>query len=121
MKILADECVYFLTSKALREWGHNVVTAQEIGLSGAPDEAILRSAFEEKRLLVTNDLDFSNIRHYPPDRHYGIIVLKIRPHTLIDVHYVLKNFLESTTQEELTQTLVIVDRNKYRLRRRELQ
>ena len=32
----------------------------------------------ENRILVTLDLDFSNIRAYPPDEYAGIVVLRLK-------------------------------------------
>ena len=116
MKLFADECVYQVTVEALRSWGHDVVTTQEVNLAGEADEEQLQEAISQGRVLITNDLDFSNIRRYPPANHCGIIVLKIRPRTLTEVHAVLKTLLDRSSQERLHQNLVIVDRNKYRVR-----
>lgn len=117
MRLFTDECVYRVTVEALRAWGHEVVTAQEAGLVGKGDDELLEYALEQRRVLLTIDLDFSDIRRYPPGHHHGIIVLKIRPKVVDRVHAVLKKFLEVTPQEELDRALVIVDRNKYRIRR----
>jgi hypothetical protein len=43
MNLFADECVYKVTVDSLRYWGHDVLTAQEAGLAGKPDEEILDS------------------------------------------------------------------------------
>jgi hypothetical protein len=37
MRIFAEECVYEITTKTLREWGHEIETAQDAGLSGRDD------------------------------------------------------------------------------------
>jgi hypothetical protein len=34
MNLFADECVYKVTVDLLRSWGHDVLTAQEVGLAG---------------------------------------------------------------------------------------
>jgi len=79
MNIFADECVYKVTVALLRSWGHDVLTAQEAGLAGKSDEDILAYATMHERVLITIDMDFSNIRRYTPKSHKGIIVAKIRP------------------------------------------
>jgi predicted nuclease of predicted toxin-antitoxin system len=117
MKLFADECLYYVTVEALRVWGHDVITTQETKLVGQIDEVQLQEAVKQQRVLITNDLDFSNIRRYPPANHCGIIVLKIRPAVLKDVHIVLEKLLQNRSQERLNKTLAIVDRNKYRIRR----
>ena len=116
MNILADECVYKRTVNLLRSWGRDVLTAQEVGLAGRPDEEILAYATMHERVLITIDIDFSNIRHYPPKFHKGIIVAKIRPRHAEAVHIVLEYLLNHIDPDRLSKSLVIVDQNKYRVR-----
>jgi predicted nuclease of predicted toxin-antitoxin system len=82
MKLFADECVYQKTVASIKEWGHDIITAREVELTGKSDNEILEYAVKERRVLITADLDFSNVRHYPPSDHWGIIVLKIKPSIL---------------------------------------
>jgi len=115
MKFLADECVYLVTTQLLRRLGHDVVTAQEAGLAGQPDEKILAYATAHERVLITIDMDFSNIRRYPPKTYTGIVVLKIRPRNMEAVHQILARLIDESV-ESLSQALVIVDQTKYRIR-----
>ena len=117
MQLFTDECVYRVTIDSLRSWGHDVVTAHDAGLVGEADEMVLEYAVSHGRVLITIDLDFGNIRRYPPSDHRGVIVLRIRSRILDEVHSVLQNFLADTTHDELSQTLVVIDHHKYRLRR----
>ncbi len=116
MNIFADECVYKVTVALLRSWGHDVLTAQEVGLAGKPDEEILAYATVHERVLITIDMDFSNIRHYPPKSHKGIIVVKIRPRNANQVYKVLEHLLNNIEPDRLSKSLVIVDQSKYRIR-----
>ena len=116
MKFLADECVYKVTVDLLRSRGHDVHTAQETGLAGKPDEDVLAYAIKHERVLITIDMDFSNIRHYPPKNHKDIIVAKMRPRNAEQVHHVLEQLLNTLEEDALNQSLVIVDQNKYRIR-----
>lgn len=116
MKFLADECVYKITIDLLRSRGHDVHTAQEAGLAGKPDDQILAYAIRHERVLITVDMDFSNLRHYPPKTHKGIIVAKMRPRNAEQVHHVLGRLLNTVEEDTLNQSLVIVDQNKYRIR-----
>lgn len=49
----------------LRNRGHDVHTVLDEQLGGHTDERVLDAARVEDRILVTYDLDFSNIRIYP--------------------------------------------------------
>jgi predicted nuclease of predicted toxin-antitoxin system len=116
MNFLIDECVYYATTQLLRTWKHDVLTAQEAGLAGKPDEDILAYAVQHERVLITIDMDFSNIRRFPPKSYAGIIVLKIRPRVTEKVHKVLQQVLRDVDEKQLNKTLVIIDQSKYRVR-----
>jgi predicted nuclease of predicted toxin-antitoxin system len=47
-------------------------------LSGADDLVVASTSRNEGRILLTLDLDFANIRAYPPREHPGIIVLRLK-------------------------------------------
>lgn len=117
MRLFADECVYSVTIKTLRAWGHDVETAQEAGLSGHNDNELLQYAISQNRILISIDMDFSNALRFVPSSHTGIIILKIRPSTIDNVHQVLKQFLDQNTEDEVHHSLVIADQSKYRVRR----
>jgi predicted nuclease of predicted toxin-antitoxin system len=63
----------------LLQAGHDVHTVLAEELGGNPDPRVFDASQAEQRVLVTFDLDFSDIRVYPPASHHGIWVL--RPHT----------------------------------------
>jgi predicted nuclease of predicted toxin-antitoxin system len=56
MKIFADECVYAITTKILRQWGHDVETAQEAGLSGQENNELLQYSTSQNRILISIDM-----------------------------------------------------------------
>ena len=53
----------------LRTAGHDVHTVLGEHLEGNPDLTVLDASRTEDRILVTFDLDFSDIRLYPPESH----------------------------------------------------
>jgi predicted nuclease of predicted toxin-antitoxin system len=55
--------------------GHDVESAIEEHLAGDPDLRVLDACRSESRVLITLDLDFADIRLYPPASHAGIWVL----------------------------------------------
>ena len=116
MNIFADECVYKSTVDLLRSWGHDVLTTQEAGLAGKRDEEILAYVVMHERVLITIDMDFSNIRHYTPKSRRGIIIAKIRPRNANAAHKVPEYLLNNIEPNRLSMSLVIVDQSKYRIR-----
>ena len=63
----------------LRKAAQDVHTVLDQQLGGNPDPRVFDASQAEDRVLVTFDLDFSDIRAYPPASHKGVWVL--RPHT----------------------------------------
>jgi predicted nuclease of predicted toxin-antitoxin system len=57
--------------------GHEVEFARDIGLAAAPDREIAARVKGNAAALLTRDLDFANIREYPPEDYAGIIVLRL--------------------------------------------
>jgi len=114
-RLLADECVYRATVDFLRGLGYDIVTVQDLGLVEADDSIVIHHAVTMGRILLTRDMDFSSIILYPPARHLGVVVLKMTPQTMSAVHAVLSRALSDVS--DLRQVLLIVDRNRYRLRR----
>jgi predicted nuclease of predicted toxin-antitoxin system len=115
LQLLADECVYQATTDFLINLGYDVVTAQALGLSGVDDDAIIETAISLNRALITRDIDFSNILLYPPAHYLGIVVLKMTPETMHAVHQMLTQALTQT--QDLTGALLVIDKNKFRIRR----
>ena len=58
MRFLADECVDSGVVTELRDAGHDVHYLAE-GTRGLADEAVLRAAASEGRVLLTEDKDFA--------------------------------------------------------------
>jgi predicted nuclease of predicted toxin-antitoxin system len=114
---LIDECVGFPTANLLRELGYSVITANDALLNGEPDSEILRQAIKEKRILVTEDIEFGNIILYPPKTHYGIILLRFRHRSENEIHAVMKIALAEIQPDEFKGTLIVIDADKYRIRR----
>ncbi len=66
MKFKVDENLPVEIADLLRSAKHDVTTVHSQRLMGAVDPRIIAICREEGRVLVTLDLDFSNVRAYPP-------------------------------------------------------
>jgi hypothetical protein len=60
-----------LVSK-LQALGHDVDTVRAEHLAGRDDNEVWRAAQSVNRFLITQDLDFSDVRRYTPGTHAGI-------------------------------------------------
>lgn len=75
-RVKLDENLPRRVEPALRALGIDVETALSEGLSGAQDPMLLAACVAEDRILITLDLDFADIRTYPPGTTRGIWVLR---------------------------------------------
>ena len=113
MKLLLDADIHRSFLHRLKNQGHDVVDARDISRTALKDEEIFAIAQKEQRILITRDLDFSNILRYPPHKSYGIIVLRTYLLAKEDIFRVLLKALQ-TPQEQLQGTLVIVQKDRLR-------
>ena len=61
MKFLADMGVSPLTVKKLQKAGYDAVHLSEQGLMRMPDNLIMAKAKQESRIVLTFDLDFTDL------------------------------------------------------------
>jgi predicted nuclease of predicted toxin-antitoxin system len=96
--------------------GFGADTVRDQGLSGVDDEVVAGAAKRENRVLITLDLDFSNIRAYPPEAYSGIVVLRVRNQDKRTVLAALQRAIRVFSQQSPAGPLWIVgsDRIRYR-------
>lgn len=95
--------------------GMNAHSVLEENIGGAPDESIADICRKEKRVILTLDLDFADIRAYPPAHHPGLIVLRLRRQDKHSVLAMIPRILELLKTEEVHQKLWIVDESRTRI------
>ena len=100
----------------LRADGHDAHSVLDQELRGAADPAIAKVCQDEQRILVTLDLDFSNIKAYPPQDYYGIIILRLARQDRDSVLAIMPRVLTLLETEPIARRLWIVDDHKTRIR-----
>ncbi len=103
MKFMADQDVYALTVRFLRELGHDVTTAAEAGMSRSPDTDLLRNAQDDGRVFVTRDRDFGGLV-FVRGLGSGVLYLRALPSTLQAVHFELARILMLYDEEKLRRS-----------------
>ena len=76
MRFKIDENLPGEITELLGEHGHDALGVIDQQMSGYPDSSVVDVCRIEQRTLVTLDLDFTDIRAYPPELYWGIIVLR---------------------------------------------
>jgi predicted nuclease of predicted toxin-antitoxin system len=75
MRFLVDECTGPAVAQWLRGAHHDVFSVFEQG-RGMDDDEVIRRAFAENRILVTNDKDFGEKVYRDRHPHRGIVLLR---------------------------------------------
>ncbi len=117
MRFLADQDIYKITMDHLREWGHDLLTAQDLGLQQASDEDLLKRARGKNRLLLTRDKGFGGLVFLHKELSTGVILLRMTPVSAEEVHHELHRLLEEHGEDELRNVFCVVEPHRHRIRR----
>lgn len=79
MKIKLDENLPERLVAELRLLGHNVNTVRTEQLAGHRDDEVWQAAQRAGRFLITQDLDFSDLRRFTPGTHAGLLLVRLAP------------------------------------------
>jgi len=111
-----DENLPTSSVKILRDNGHDALTVFDQKMSGESDLRIAEVVRKEDRALITLDLDFADIRAYPPNEFPGIIVLRLNRQDNDTVLSALTRILPFLEKEAIREKLWIVEENRVRVR-----
>jgi predicted nuclease of predicted toxin-antitoxin system len=117
MEIKLDENLPEKLIEVLSSLGQNATTCAMEGLEVAKDSVIADRVFQEGKVLATFDLDFSDLRKYPPGSHPGIIVLRLRSQDIKSCVTAFQKLFSQISEGEIYQNLVIVEETRVRIRR----
>ncbi len=116
MRFKVDENLPREVAQLLQQAGHDATSVLAQHLGGSPDTAIAAVCQQERRVLLTLDLDFANIRNYPPEKYAGLIVLRLRRQDKLHILEVCLRFIPLLTTEPLAERLWIVEEDQIRIR-----
>lgn len=116
MRLKLDENLSRHLKPALADLGHDVLTVADEGLLSQPDTKIAAESFREGRMLFTLDVEFADLRKYPPGKHPGIILFRPPSFGPLSVNQFIVSFVRSTHLTELQSCVAIVDASRVRVR-----
>ena len=104
--------------EAARVMGIGVEHVRDSALASASDDEIARHALETDAALVTRDLDFSDVRRYPPADRPGLVVMRVSDAAAAsEIAEVLARFLRHPEWlAQLPGRLAIVESRRVRFR-----
>jgi predicted nuclease of predicted toxin-antitoxin system len=116
VKFKVDENLPFEFAEQLRRNRFDAETVSEEQLSGKEDVDLFEHCQEEDRILITLDLDFANLRAYPPSLHAGIIVFRAATQDKLTLLAILQRFIPVLQSKSPSRQLWIVEANRIRYR-----
>jgi predicted nuclease of predicted toxin-antitoxin system len=116
MKLLADVHIAPRTVDFLRTLGHDVVRIPEVLPPGAPDEEIVRHAFNQGRVIVTQDLDFSALVALSGADRPSVLSLRLSSSRVEHVNEVLQRVLPDVEAALRAGAIVSVEDERMRIR-----
>ncbi len=117
MKIKLDENIPVQLAEILVTLGHETDTVADEKLKGQPDPTIWLAAQESERFLITQDLDFSDIRAFVPGSHHGVLLVRLGNPSRRELINRLKKIFEAEDVESWSRCFVVVTDHKLRIRK----
>ena len=115
MKIKLDENLPLRLATALENLGHDVPTTSSEGLTGRADLDIWGAAQAESRFLITQDLDFSDIRRFTPGSHAGVLLVRLHSPSRQNLIARVEKVFQAENVDQWPGCFVVVTERKTRV------
>jgi predicted nuclease of predicted toxin-antitoxin system len=120
MKFKLDENLGTRLQELFRINGHDVETVFSQGLQGCADPRLLTVCSVEGRCLVTFDLDFSDIRRFPPEKTAGVIVMRVPQNPSLELlEIMVVEALDALKKYPIEKKLWVVEAGRIRMHQNE--
>jgi predicted nuclease of predicted toxin-antitoxin system len=77
VKIKLDENLPESLVAELAALNHDTDNVRQEGLAGRDDSDVWSAAQAARRFLITQDLDFSDVRTFQPGTHHGVLLVRL--------------------------------------------
>jgi len=117
MRLKLDENLSRHLKPELASLGHDVDTVADEGLLSQPDPVVGRAARDGGRVLFTLDVEFADLRKYPPGTHPGVVLFRPPRRSILATSAMVLNFAALLEQLDVNGCVVVVDNTRVRIRR----
>lgn len=118
-KFVIDEDMPRSTAVLLKSIGFEALDVRDYGLRGKNDEEIFEFAQKNKAILLTGDLGFGNLLHFPVGTHSGIFIAHF-PNEIptSELNAQIKKAVLGLKEDDFGGNLIILEPGKIRIRRK---
>jgi predicted nuclease of predicted toxin-antitoxin system len=117
VKLKLDENIPRSAANRLAALGLEVDTVLDESLGGRPDSDVWAASQSEGRLLVTQDLDFSDIRRFAPGTHHGLLLVRLPDAEQWRIGDYLVAWFSTVEAQTWTACFVVATANRIRVTR----
>jgi predicted nuclease of predicted toxin-antitoxin system len=119
VKLKLDENIPHSAARRLVALELDVHTVLDEDLGGHPDSDVWAASQAEARLLITQDLDFSDIRRFAPGTHHGIVLVRLPDAEQWRISDYLVASFSTVESRTWTNCFVVATSNRIRVMRPE--
>ena len=116
MKIKLDENLPAMLAPVLSRFGHDTETIPDEGYAVKDDDQVWQLAQQAQRFLITQDLDFSDIRKFVPGTHEGIMLIRLRNPGRAALIHRIESIFKTEKVELWKGCFVVATEHKIRVR-----
>ena len=116
MRIKLDENIPNSLVDVLTSLDHDVDTVIAEGIKGHSDDSVWAAAQETQRFLITQDLDFSDLRKFKPGNHHGILLVRLSMPSRDALFKRIEHLFETENVEPWRGCFVVASARKVRIR-----
>ena len=113
--LLTDENISPKVVACLRRIGLDVLDTKEQQWHGTEDEALLTTAYQEHRFILTHDSDFGTLAINQGKRCYGILYLRLKNLKPVNVIRVCEDLFQKD-MEINPHTIWVIEDTRIRIR-----
>ena len=115
MRLLVDESTGPAVARWLRGQGHEVFSVYERA-RGMSDDDIIRKAYDENWIVITNDKDFGKMVYRERRPHKGVVLLRLDDERAVVKVETVRRLLDNYP-ERLADNFVVVTERRVRFAR----
>ena len=117
MNIKLDENLPERLVSELGKLGHDVETVRAEHLAGRTDEQVWQAAQSGSRFLITQDLEFSDMRRYTPGTHEGLLLVRLAHPGRAALVARVSTLFATEPVDQWRRCLVVATEHKVRVKR----
>ena len=118
LKVLLDQnvpvAIVAWLKKLRPQW--DVKHTSQIGLDNTDDDTIYEWGYQKQAIIITFDEDFADKRFFSTKDQPRIVRLRVWPTTIEEIQVSLQRLFSEFKDEDLFGALVIIDRQRIRVR-----